>query len=409
MKKFSSLLLFLPLFLNAQDTLNVLFLGNSYTTSNNLPVLIENLAATNNQVLIHDKNTPGGHQLIQHASNATSISKIYSNNWDYVVLQEQSQKPSFPPAQVEADVYPYARQLDSMIVDNDSCTETVFYMTWGRENGDQANCASYPPLCTYEGMQDRLRTSYLEMTVDNNAICAPVGSAWWSARINNPTLSLYTADESHPNINGSYLAACVFYGTLFRESPVGNSFISTLSQTDAQFLQQMAHNAVFDSLETWNIGAFDLNTAFSYSDLGGYEISFSNESTNHDQCTWDFGDGNQSTAANPTHTYAAAGFYTVSLNCQNGCENETLIQQIEVSDPFSLPENSEEISVIYLPYNQQIKVDFKGEHSALLFNIRGQLIEQMNGFDYSYFSTESLSPGAYIVQVNGRAVKFILP
>ncbi|MBK6902278.1 MAG: PKD domain-containing protein [Saprospirales bacterium] len=32
---------------------------------------------------------------------------------------------------------------------------------------------------------------------------------------------------------------------------------------------------------------------------------------------WDFGDGNTSTAQNPTHTYAGAGLYTVTLNAFN--------------------------------------------------------------------------------------------
>ncbi len=43
-----------------------------------------------------------------------------------------------------------------------------------------------------------------------------------------------------------------------------------------------------------------------------------NASLNH---TWDFGDGNTSTDANPTHTYAAEGTFTVSLSVMdgNGC------------------------------------------------------------------------------------------
>ncbi|HAD12041.1 MAG TPA: hypothetical protein DCF33_06335 [Saprospirales bacterium] len=38
---------------------------------------------------------------------------------------------------------------------------------------------------------------------------------------------------------------------------------------------------------------------------------------------WDFGDGNTSTDPNPTHTYAASGLYTVTLDIQtiDGCES----------------------------------------------------------------------------------------
>ena len=63
-------------------------------------------------------------------------SRIRSGSWDFVVLQEQSQLPSFPIEQVTAEVFPYARYLDSVIKAHNSCAQTIFYMTWGRKNGD---------------------------------------------------------------------------------------------------------------------------------------------------------------------------------------------------------------------------------------------------------------------------------
>lgn len=42
-------------------------------------------------------------------------------------------------------------------------------------------------------------------------------------------------------------------------------------------------------------------------------VSFVNQSTSHDLSEWDFGDGQTSTQHNPTHTYTAAGVYTVRL------------------------------------------------------------------------------------------------
>jgi hypothetical protein len=52
------------------------------------------------------------------------------------------------------------------------------------------------------------------------ALVAPVGRAWERAS-RDPELKLHTADGSHPNERGTYLAACVLYATLTNRSPVG--------------------------------------------------------------------------------------------------------------------------------------------------------------------------------------------
>ena len=53
---------------------------------------------------------------------------------------------------------------------------------------------------------------------------------------------------------------------------------------------------------------------------GEVEINFNNTSTNADSYQWDFGDGNTSTQANPTHTYQGGGVYQVRLiACNSIC------------------------------------------------------------------------------------------
>ncbi len=56
----------------------------------------------------------------------------------------------------------------------------------------------------------------------------------------------------------------------------------------------------------------------------GTEITFTDNSTGtYDEWFWDFGDGSNSTAQDPSHTYATAGTYTVSLTISNGCGSDT--------------------------------------------------------------------------------------
>ena len=184
-------------------TRKVLFIGNSYTYTNNMPLMLQQLSASLGDTLIYDESDPGGYTLAQHSAYAPTIAKIFSQQWDIVVLQEQSELPSFPPAEVDTEVYPYAHKLDSMIHANDSCTQTIFLMTWGHGNGDPLNCGSYPAICTYDGMQIRLRESYMQMTQDNHAIVAPVGVAWKMVMDSIPSIWLYISDSSHPLPTGS--------------------------------------------------------------------------------------------------------------------------------------------------------------------------------------------------------------
>lgn len=134
--------------LEAKD-IRVLFLGNSYIATNNLPHLIQQVAISMGHRMQFDTWAPGGYRLKHHASDPNTLSQIAQGNWDFVVIQEQSQLPSFPDMDVYYEVLPYVRQLDSLIHAANPCARTVFYMTWGRKNGDLGNCGFFPPLCTY--------------------------------------------------------------------------------------------------------------------------------------------------------------------------------------------------------------------------------------------------------------------
>lgn len=309
--------------------LQVLFIGNSYTGANNLPQLFYDLALSLGDSVFVDTYNPGGYTFQMHASDANTLAKINSRPWDFVILQEQSQRPSFPPAQVAMDVYPYARQLDSLILLNNPCTETVFYMTWGRKYGDQSNCASWPPVCTFLGMQEQLRNSYVQMANDNQALVAPVGRAWQSSWTQDSSINLWSPDNSHPSIEGSYLAACVFFETILRKSCVNAAFISSLNNATALFLQQTAHQIVTDSLPTWKIGEYDVVSDFTFVN-NGLQILFSEQSLNATNFAWDFGDGSTSLLPQPTHNYLQSGFYPVNLISSNNCNADTTQQIISV-------------------------------------------------------------------------------
>ncbi len=109
-----------------------------------------------------------------------------------------------------------------------------------------------------------------------------------------------------------------------------------------------ASNSYGSDVSTSTIQVVEAATAaFSYSGSGfvGEPINFSNESGGTPPITynWDFGDGNNSTEENPSHTYMAAGTYTVTLTAENPYGTDTFTTTIDISQVF-VPE-----FMVYLP------------------------------------------------------------
>ena len=313
---FSSLLLLVFVqYSTAQLTRNALFLGNSYTGSNNLPQTVKDLAISAGDTLIFDSNTPGGTTLEDHTQLTTTTSKIAAGGWDYVVIQGQSREPI-----LQTSVFNFgAGTLTSLVRQSNPCAVIQFFATWGRENGDATFCPVYPVMCTYEGMDSALYSKYENIASQLNEELSPVSKVWHYIRQNHPSISLYTSDGSHPSSAGTYAAACSFYTTIFKKDPNLITDNYGLSATVASQIRNAAKVVAFDQLADWDFKKMPL------SDFG-YQIQATANTvffSTYDQGTadthlWDFGDGNTSTTPSPTHTYAANGIYTVvhtTTNC----------------------------------------------------------------------------------------------
>jgi hypothetical protein len=218
------------------NALRVLFVGNSHTHYNNMPELIRELAAAAGEArpLEHVIEAPGGATLEQHLAAGRVQTYLRSGRWDYVVLQEQQQYPSFHPAQRERQYFAPVRTLD--IIARVAGAKTILYMTWARRDGDAPNVVNDD----YERMQERTREGVVTIAKEVGASVAPVGLAWRWVRRERPDLPLWVADGSHATLQGSYLAACVLYAVLYGHSPAGNGYVAGLPEADARVLQRAA-------------------------------------------------------------------------------------------------------------------------------------------------------------------------
>lgn len=323
----TTLLLYAP-HARAADTLKVLFIGNSFTAVNDLPEVCAQLAASGGDVLIKTSQAPGGATLQSHSTNANTLQLIAQQGWDVVVLQEQSQLPAFPDDQVATDVYPYAELLDSLIHAANPCAKTMFYMTWGYRNGDASNCAGFPAICTYQGMDSMIRLRYTIMAQNNAALLSPAGAVWHAVRDAYPLLDLYAADNMHPGAAGTYAAACAFYAVLFGKDPALLSYNFTVPAADAAGIRQIASAHVYDSLAYWSQFSTEPTPVAGFSvSVAGLAATFNNASSGADAYQWNYGDGGMDTAQNPVHQYAAAGTYPVQLIATGPCGKTDTFQQ----------------------------------------------------------------------------------
>jgi hypothetical protein len=216
--------------------LRVLFVGNSFTSANTLPALIHELAAADAgaKPVFAVSYTRNGGTLRDAAKDRKLDALLRDVRWDDVVLQEQSQIPSFPPDVRRREMDPFARALHERIDANGA--SMILFMTWGYERGDGRNF----PGDTYAAMQARLRTGYDAVAAELPASVAPVGLAWAEAHRSHPELRLWAGDGKHPALAGSYLAACVLYAALTDRDPRRSTFTAGLGHDTAALLRAIA-------------------------------------------------------------------------------------------------------------------------------------------------------------------------
>ena len=75
------------------NRVRMLFIGNSFTTKNDLPTLLSAIAKAGKGITIESKIISAGGASLRRHWNAGAASTITSAKWDYVVFQEQSTLP----------------------------------------------------------------------------------------------------------------------------------------------------------------------------------------------------------------------------------------------------------------------------------------------------------------------------
>ena len=409
MKHFQYLLLLpLILFINtgkAQDA-KVLFIGNSYTYVNDLPGMFDSLSTHLGKTVSIGSKTNGGFTFQNQWNDPATYTAIHQQDWDVVVLQAQSQEPSFPYDQVTTNTLPFAIDLSDSVYAAHACSNVMYYMTWGRKTGDP----QWDSINTFDKMNARLYDGYMRFANATSAMVSPVAIAWKNIRDNHPEIELYASDGSHPSVAGTYLVANTFYAAIFRESPVGTTYLAGLDPTTAGILQQAAVATVMDSEEVYHLHDISYRTVADFNwNINPYgELSVNSMSTLATNYHWNFGDGTTSTDQNPTHQYPQPGTYTVELIASSDCNSDTLTAEIVVST-VGVDENQEAFFEVYPnPVSLTLEIRSNNTGTAQLYDSKGILVKNIElTSQNTLINIENLEKGVYFIQLENTSIRFV--
>ena len=215
----------------------ILFVGNSLTYYNDLPLIVESLAdsvpgLTPEQRLSVSMVAFPDYALIDHWSEGTAVRALETSKWSVVVMQQGSSALDEGRTLLRDGT----KKFDEKI----------------RAAGGRAGLYAVWPFASRQFDFDRVNESYTLAAQDVGGMLFPVGEAWRAAWRRDPNLALYATDGLHPTVRGSYLGGLVITSMLLDKSPVGmpatiklrSGALISVPAAEATLLQQSAEEAI---------------------------------------------------------------------------------------------------------------------------------------------------------------------
>ncbi|MDB4704053.1 hypothetical protein OAF26_02910 [Akkermansiaceae bacterium] len=204
----------------------ILFVGNSFTYWNKgLWYHMEQLVQCRPQKLNFKAEhvVRGGASLKVMWGKTKASSMISQGHYDVVVLQED-----LPETDVKS-FYKFARKFNSSVRKSEA--RPVFFMAW-----------PYKRL-GWIGLKE-IAKAHRAIGAELGAQIAPVGIAWEKAMKERPEVDMYAEDKEHPSIQGTYLALCVLYSTIYGESSTMLEYLpkkhGNMTAREAAWLRRVA-------------------------------------------------------------------------------------------------------------------------------------------------------------------------
>jgi hypothetical protein len=206
------------------SSLRVLFLGNSLTATNDLPAAVARIASRAGRRLEYRTVAPGGYSLEDHWNHDESRAALAGGRWDLVVMQ---QGPSALP-ESQANLREFALRWSAE----------------ARAHGARLALLTVWPESYRRSALTEVIASYRRAATSAKAELLPGGDAWRRAWHCEPGTRLYGRDGFHPSELGTYTAALVVYGRLFKAPLLGGRPPAGVRPPTARLVQWAAAAAL---------------------------------------------------------------------------------------------------------------------------------------------------------------------
>jgi hypothetical protein len=150
----------------------------------------------------------------------------FERAYDLVLMMDCSQCPIHPKLQ---QAFHDTAAKHAAAVRN-AGAEPALFLSWAYQDQPQ--------------MTDQLAAEYVKAGRANKMRVVPAGPAFAASIAKRPDVNLYAPDKRHPSLAGTYLGAAVVMASVFKKSPVGNTYTAGLPADVAQHLQTVAWETV---------------------------------------------------------------------------------------------------------------------------------------------------------------------
>ncbi|UUC45342.1 T9SS type A sorting domain-containing protein [Flavobacterium cerinum] len=347
-------------------TKNILFVGNSMTYYNDMPVIFRDIANNKGKNVATQMHAPGGTGFINHVTNPQVYNLFKSKEWHAVILQPGTGESAGVTSSVNTTAQRGQILIDS-IRKYSPCAKIMLYeIPYG--------VPAATDYATYFVLQTQIRDSITKMA---DLLHIPFVPAGESARMHYNTqqdLLLHsTYNDVHPNLNGSYLVASTMYASLFQEPVTGTTSFNGIPQATATYFHSIADEIVLPNKANWRINTYNLHADFDYQ-ITDTTVTFTNTATNFTTLEWDFGDGNTANILNPVHTFANNGQKTVRLKVMRDNCSEIIEKQIDLNSLVLTDFFRSQITLYPNPAKSQLNITGKVATGIRIFNSIGQKV-----------------------------------